>query len=177
MTGSHRSDGVGARTARRPVQPWTWICLGATVVAGCTAAPTNDDSTGVPATFTYGCCSAEDIAQVVHPGDVLQLHWIVSPVPRSASGGPVPVTLSASLTGAYGNPEQLKKDNSAGVSSPTLASTPVRTTTQAGGAPVSRIAIPPDAAPGLYDLKAVVESAGSTVSANSIIRIEPTVGQ
>lgn len=150
-----------------------WLCVGAAVMAGCAEAQ-KDQTSGIPATFTYGCCSDADVAQVVRPGDVLRLHWIVSAggPPSSPSASPLPVTLSASLSGSYADVAGLKSSVGDSVPAPTYTAGPVQTTNQAGGAPVSTIAIPPDAAPGLYDLKSVVESSGATLTGDSIIRIE-----
>lgn len=149
------------------------LCVVAAAMAGCAEAP-KDPPGGAPATFTYSCCSDADVAQVVHPGDVLYVHWIVSPGPPSRSAGPVEVTLSASLTGSFADAAQLKSSLSEGVPpQPTATASPVRTTSQAGGAPVSAIAIPSDALPGLYDLTTSVESGGGTLTGGSIIRIEP----
>lgn len=148
------------------------LCVVAAAMAGCAEAQ-EDPPGGVPATFTYSCCSDADLAQVVHPGDVLSLHWIVSPGPPSRSASPVPITLSASLTGTYADTASLKSSLSGGAPAPMATASPVRTTSQAGGAPVSMIVIPPGAAPGLYDLTSVVESSGGTLTGGHIIRIEP----
>lgn len=150
-----------------------WLCVGAAALAGC-AETHEDPSVSVPATFTYTCCSSADVDPVVHPGDVLRLHWIVTPGPPAAPTSAVPVALSASLTGPYADVANLKVSVVGnGAPSPTMTASPVQTTDQAGGAPVTTIAIPPDAAPGLYNLTTVVESSGATLTGGHIIRIEP----
>ncbi len=141
-------------------------------MTGCAEAQRDRPSVG-PATFTDGCCSAADLAQVVHPGDVLRVHWIVSPGPPSPSASPVPVTLSASLAGSYADVAQLKGSVGRGAPSPTSTAPPVQTTDRAGGAPVTTIAVPADAAPGWYDLTTVVESSGGKLTGDHIVRIEP----
>lgn len=50
---------------------------------------------------------------------------------------------------------------------------PVTTTNQEGGAPVSTIAVPLHAAPGLYDLTSSVESGGGRFTGEHIVRIGP----
>jgi len=161
------------RAYRRSLALLLWFSVGAAVLAGCADAQ-KDPPGGVRATFTYGCCSAADLAQVSHPGGVVRLHWIVSPGPPSPSGRPLPVILSASLAGAYGDAADLKSSVGHGEApSSTSTASPVQTTSQAGGAPVTTIAIPPDAAPGLYDLTTVVESVGGKSTGDHIIRIEP----
>jgi hypothetical protein len=148
------------------------LCVVAAAMAGCAEAQ-KDQPGEAGATFTYSCCSDADVAQLVHPGDVLYVHWLVSSGPPSRSAGPVPVTLSASLTGSFADAAQLKGSFSEGVPSPMATASPVQTTSQAGGTPVSAIAVPPDAVPGLYDLTTSVESGGVRLSGGSIVRIEP----
>ncbi|OJV60183.1 MAG: hypothetical protein BGO38_00025 [Cellulomonas sp. 73-145] len=129
-------------------------------------------SASSPASFTYTCCASADIDQVLHPGDVLVLHWIVETVPPTQSYPEAPVTLSASLTGAYPDVTTLKSSSGAGAPSPSVTAAPVQTTNRAGGAPVSTIAIPADAAPGLYNLSTSVESGGGRASGASVVRVE-----
>ena len=120
------------------------------------------------ATVTYTCCKPADIAPVRHPGDVVQVHWIVSAGPPSASSNAGSVTLSASLSGPYPDVNSLKT-----ASSPVAAATatPVRTTDRTGGAPTSTLVVPADAASGFYNLTFAVESEGATRSGASIIRV------
>lgn len=59
------------------------------------------------------------------------------------------------------------------VPAPVWTASPVTTTNQQGGAPVSTIAIPLDAAPGLYDLTSSVESGGGRFTGEHIVRIGP----
>jgi hypothetical protein len=120
------------------------------------------------ATVTYTCCRQADIAPVRHPGDAVQVHWIVSAGPPSASSNAAPVTLSASLSGPYPDVNSLKM-----ASTPVAAATaaPVRTTDGAVGAPTSTLVVPADAASGFYNLTFAVESEGATRSGASIIRV------
>lgn len=145
--------------------------LSAAAVAGCAHAQPGYVN-GAPATFTYTCCSAGDVDQVIHPGEVFQLHWIVLAGPPSPAA-PTPIALSAFLTGPHTDTTDVKTAFGDGVpASPTMEATPVHTTSNAGEAPISRIVVPPDAAPGLYDLSTVVESAGGTLSGKYVIRVE-----
>lgn len=161
------------RTRRGSLALGAWVCVGATTMAGCAGAQ-EDQTRGATATFTYACCSNADVAQVVHPGEVLRVHWIASPGPPTSAASPVPVSPTASLTGPYADVAHLK--TSVGDGAPTLSPVAtagtVQTTSQAGGTPVSTIAIPPDARPGLYDLTTAVESSGFTSTGGSIVRIE-----
>ena len=119
-------------------------------------------------TVTYTCCQQADIAPVRHPGDVVQVHWIVSAGPPSASSKAGSVTLSASLSGPYPDVNSLKT-----ASSPVAAATatPVQTTDRTGGAPISTLVIPADSAGGYYNLTFAVDSAGATRSGASVIRV------
>jgi len=120
------------------------------------------------ATVTYTCCRQADIAPVRHPGDAVQVHWIVSAGPPSASSKAGSVTLSASLSGPYPDVNSLKA-----APTPVAAATaiPVRTTDRAGRAPTSTLVVPADAASGFYNLAFAVESEGATRSGASIIRV------
>lgn len=122
--------------------------------------------------ITYSCCTSADIDRVLHPGDVLVLHWIVTAVPPTRTYPEAQVRLSASLTGSFADTAQLKDTLSTTAPSPTVSASPVETTTRAGSAPVSTIAIPADAAPGLYNLTTSVESGGGRVVGQHIVRIE-----
>lgn len=82
------------------------------------------------------------------------------------------MTLSASLTGPFADAAELKGPLGQDVASTTYAANPVETTSQEGGVPVSAIAIPADAPPGLYDLTTVVESAGGKLIGEHVVRIE-----
>ena len=163
----------GTRGHRRSRAVSAPLILGLAVVSGCAPTPQGPPGGG-PATFTYTCCSAADIDQVLHPGDVLQLHWTATPGPSSRSAGPAAVTLSASLTGPYVDAATLKSSIGDGRPAPVWTASPVETTSQEGGAPVSTIAIPLDAAPGLYDLTSSVESGGGRLTGEHIVRIGPT---
>jgi len=83
------------------------------------------------------------------------------------------VTLTASLTGSFGDVATLKGAAGTDAPSPGVAASPLRTTDQTGGAPVSTIAIPADATPGLYDLSFAIESLGPRLSGESVVQIEP----
>lgn len=141
-------------------------------IAGCSTTP-QSAAHGSPATFTYTCCTSADIDEVLHPGDVLVLHWIAKAVPPTQSYPEARVTLSASLTGSFADAAQLKDTLSTTAPSPTVSASPVETTARAGGAPVSTIAIPADAAPGMYSLTTSVESGGGRLVGQHIVRIEP----
>jgi len=150
-----------------------WLCVGAAAVASCTG-PHRDQPIVRSATFTYTCCTEDDVSQVVHPGGVVLIHWIVEAGPPSQATSPAPVTLSASLAGSYADPVSLKRSvGNHDAPSAAWTATPLQTTDREGGAPVSVIPIPADAVPGWYELDTTVGSAGATLTGGSIIQIQP----
>ncbi|WP_378097212.1 hypothetical protein [Cellulomonas sp. T2.31MG-18] len=162
---------MGGPRRRRSARFWATVGLGAAAVTGCAQVP-QPPSASSPATFTYTCCTSADINRVLHPGDVLVLHWIVTAVPPTRTYPEAPVRLSASLTGSFADAAQLKDTLSTTAPSPTVSASPVETTTRAGSVPVSTIAIPADAAPGMYNLTTSVESGGGRAVGEHIVRIE-----
>jgi hypothetical protein len=121
---------------------------------------------------TYSCCAASDIERDYRAGETLTLHWIVVP---GQPDGPTPnVELNAWLSDRYSSVTELKSaeaGTSRGPGGFMLKAEPVRPSGAPGEQPVSRIAIPPTAAPGYYNLVTSINESGGWVSGASIIRI------
>lgn len=142
-------------------------CL--SVVTACSAA-SSGETVKRSAIFSYTCCRSSDVDTVYRPGDTVTIHWIATSDPSQRSTSAHPVVLTASLTGAFGN-AQAAKHSATNVVAQTRRAEPIRTTDQVGGIPVSKIALPKDAAPGLYDLRTVMTTGGGSVTGAGIIRI------
>jgi hypothetical protein len=128
------------------------------------------------ATYGFTCCQATDINIVRHPGETIVLHW-VSTSGSPSPARPVPITLSASITGPFRPAEALKKVVGRGTRMPpaleVLNAQPVHTSTWSDRPLLSAIAIPPNAPTGLYDIKFSVAGAGAEVSGDSVITVAP----
>ena len=120
-----------------------------------------------PALQTYSCCSSADINAVRHPGETLQLHWIVTPLAPSATSAMSTVRFGAGLSGPFASVSALKAANSPA----TLKAPVIVTTNQDGAAPVSLIVIPKDAADGYYNLTTTVDQDGSQLTGGSVIKV------
>ena len=143
----------------------------AVLVMGLTACSSSGGvvATG-PALQTYSCCSSADINTVRHPGETMQLHWIVTPLAPSATSGMSTVRLGAGLSGPFASVSALKAANSP----PTVKAPVIVTTNQDGGAPVSVIVIPQDAAGGYYNLTTTVDQDGGQLTGGSVITVSTT---
>jgi hypothetical protein len=108
---------------------------------------------------------------VYHPGEVLTVHWIRQTA-ASVSGpaGAAPLTLTAQLDGEFAGAAEAKAPNA--VATEHVRAAPVRVIDRATTTPVSRLRIPVNAAPGLYNLTTTVSfGGGSTASGTSTIRV------
>ena len=95
------------------------------------------------------------------------LHWITQSAPSSLSD-PQAFTLRAALEGSFTSVAQAKTDTRA---AQIVHAPPVHVTDRTTSAPESRIPIPRNAAPGLYNVTSTVTGSQSTISSGSIIRI------
>lgn len=118
----------------------------------------------------FTCCTERDVNRIYHPGDVIAVHWIMKATHAAAPARPVPITLTAALDGGFANAVEAKSGYAAATGQ--LRANPVRVTDETTVAPVSRLRIPDDATPGLYNLTTTVESGGATASGATIIRVE-----
>jgi hypothetical protein len=97
---------------------------------------------------------------------------------RSSGASQAVVTLTMVLTGPYASVSTLKTSIAAtsspgqpGGRAPTAVAPAIRTTTRAGGAPVSVLVIPRSAAAGFYNLQFGIASGSARVSGSTIIRV------
>jgi hypothetical protein len=120
-----------------------------------------------PALQTYSCCSSGDIDAVRHPGETLRLHWLATPLAPSATITISTVRLGAGLSGPFASVSVLKAANRPA----TLKAPVIVTTNQDGGAPVSVIVIPKDAADGYYNLTTTVDQDGGQFTGGSVIKV------
>jgi hypothetical protein len=118
------------------------------------------------ALFTYH--SANDRTSY-RSGQALVIHWVATSTTATSSSAALPVTLSASLTGPFGDVGAAKRF--ATVSTNVIRATALKISEYTGGSPVSRISIPPDANTGLYTLTTSVNDVGSVVTGVTTIHI------
>jgi hypothetical protein len=104
---------------------------------------------------------------VRHPGETVQLHWLATPLAPSATSTMSTVRLGAGLSGPFASVSALKATNSPA----TLKAPVIVTTNQDGGAPVSVIVIPKDAADGYYNLTTTVDQDGGQLTGGSVIKV------
>jgi len=137
-------------------------------VSGCSSS--SSDSTGpTRATYSFDCCAGG--SRSYHPGEVVTLRWI----PRedtsdAAAATPIPITLTAVLDGGYSSAAAAKSGHSGGAVH--VEAPAVNVTDATGKAPVSRLRIPADAAPGLYNLTTGMQwNHSQSESSTGIIRV------
>jgi hypothetical protein len=121
------------------------------------------------AVSTFTCCTKHDVSRVYHPGDVVTIHWIRKTSRAVVPSAPTPVTLTAHLDGSFSGVVEAKEPGAHGSDGATAQ--PVHVTDRTLKAPVSRLRIPLDAAPGLYNLTTKVADVGGWVSGGTIIRV------
>lgn len=155
--------------------------LAGTLIGGCGASRSSPaGASGNYPNYSYTCCSANLGATVWHPGQTLRVTWSAVRVTQSPTGSQARVTLTVVLTGPYGNVSTLKSaiaakpsPNRPGGRAPVAVAPAIRTTTRAGGAPVSVLVIPPDAPPGFYNLQFGAASGSARSVGSTIIRVAP----
>lgn len=137
---------------------------------GCSSAHT--PPSGVRrVSYQYSCCSAADVEPVRQPpGEMLTLHWVVTPSRGSEPERPSEaMTLASSLTGAFSDVASLKRVSPSAAT--TIQASDVTTTTWMGGAPTSIISIPATASPGMYNLSIRITSGGPSVGGDTVIQV------
>lgn len=101
--------------------------------------------------YQFTCCAREDVEQTWHPGQTVELHWMVRQGAPSVSNTPHPVTLHATIEGPYADMATLKKG---GAGSYMLSSSTVRTNDRTPSpVPVSTFALPSFLRAGYYNLR------------------------
>ena len=119
------------------------------------------------ATSSFSCCTREDVERVWQPGETLTLHWIVTDGPRVAA--PHAVKLTATLSGPYADAASLK---GGGAAPRRLQSVLTTTDERTETPPVSAIVLPPDLAPGLYNLAFAIDfGGGNRMGGASVVRV------
>jgi hypothetical protein len=127
------------------------------------------------ATYQYSCCNATDLVPIRQGNDdVATLHWTAVPAPPTAARAAISVSLAAALTGPFSDVAALKTAMASSPRrSPTIVAVTVRTTDQAGGAPVSTFRFPTTTPAGLYDLTTTVAFAGGSQTADGVVQVGP----
>jgi hypothetical protein len=135
-------------------------------VGGCSSSA--GQSGGTYPSYTFSCCQATG-ARGWYPGATVSLNWIVQQVGDTADNGRVALTLTASLIGPYPDVNSLK----AGVpAAKTLQVPPVSTDNRTPTAPTSSLTLPPDFAPGFYNLAFTTDSGnGNSWGGASVIDV------
>jgi hypothetical protein len=151
------------------------VAAAVVLLAAMASCTTPADQTGhatlIPSVATFTCCEAVDVDTVRHPGETFEIHWIMNLTPSPGTVTSTQVVLDTTLSSGYRTVEQLK---SAEIKAPTalVRAASVITSDTATVAPVSVIAIPRTATPGLYNLTTSVNTDGAVSSGSSVIRIE-----
>lgn len=123
-------------------------------------------------TYQYSCCPAQDVNQVWRPGATVELHWIVQQGTPAADTTPHPITLIATIKGPYTDVATLKKG--AGATIIVQGSIIKTNDRRSGPAPVSTFILPPDLAPGYYNLEFKDDfGGGNSMGGASIIQVGP----
>jgi hypothetical protein len=127
----------------------------ASLVLSCSTACGAPSTPAESRQTTYTCCKAEDVDTPYRSGGTMSLHWIVTTPDDPVRNSP-PVEPAARLTGPYPDAEIAKEVDGYAAGVPpgvaTYAAAPLRSAATPDDVPVSRIDIPADAEPGLYDL-------------------------
>jgi hypothetical protein len=136
--------------------------------------------TGSPNRFyaahSYSCCAELGANTTWHRGQQLALHWTAEPQGMTADDTRHQIVLKLSLTGPFPSVDALKQaisqgSHPAGVK--TIASQPVTVNDRTFDTPVSTLDLPPDLAPGYYNLGTESARAGLTVAGSAVVIIAP----
>ena len=141
----------------------TALAAFALLVGGCSSSA--GQSGGLYPSYTFSCCQATG-AQGWYPGAMVSLDWIVQPVGDTADNGRVALTLTASLIGPYPDVNSLKAGAPA---AKTLQVPPVSTDNRTPTAPTSSFTLPPDFAPGFYNLAFTTDSGNGNSSGGASV--------
>ncbi len=117
----------------------------------------------------FTCCDRRDVYRVYHPGDVIDLHWMRESTYGAAPAKPSPITLRAALDDGVASAAAAKAQGANGQGQ--VIAQPLLVTDETITAPISKLRIPADASPGLYNLAFTIDYGGGTQSGQSIIRI------
>src|ERR1700680_1349774 len=144
------------------------VMVAAGLLGGC--SPSSAGPSGVTyARYTFTCCTASDVQSAWHPGETVNLHWIVVASGATADSRPLPITITAVLAGPYADVNGLKGGAPA---ARTLPAAPLNTDDRNPTAPTSTFALPSDLAPGFYNLAFKVDyGGGNSVGGASVVHV------
>ena len=148
--------------------------VAAAPLAGCgPAGPSADGPTY--SRFQFSCCDKSVMKQTWKPGSTVELHWIAKSATHTTDSKAYPITLSAVLTGPFGDVQTLKNVATSGGTVSRMVTTPLIATNDRNPiAPVSTFVLPADLAPGYYNLTTKVDSGGGNwYSAGGIVQVGP----
>lgn len=118
------------------------------LVASCGAASSN--TVQMYPVYQFTCCAREDVEQTWHPGQTVELHWMVRQGAPSVSNTPHPVTLYATIMGPYADLGKLKQGGTAAY---VIQGSTVRTNDRTPSpVPVSTFVLGSNLPPGYYNL-------------------------
>jgi hypothetical protein len=141
-------------------------CLGTLALsAGCGASNT---STVTYARYQVTCCESGDINQLVQPGEVFVLHWMVVPASPTSSSVPTTLPLTVTLQGPYSSVTGLK---SGAPATYTLRAPTVTTNDRSTTAPTSSVQLPAGLPSGYYNLEFGIAAPESIASGASVIQV------
>jgi hypothetical protein len=148
------------------------LVLGALLLAACSSEGSNPGNTY--AIYSYNCCVELSGQTIWHAGDHLTLHWRseTRQVPDRTAHL---VSLRLTLTGPFQTVDSLKqvisqKQVPRGLHSIQAATLAV--TDRSGGAPASQLDLPPDLAPGFYNLGSIIAEGNYQGSGGIIIQVQ-----
>lgn len=150
-------------------------CLGAVlgmlliplVLAGCGSQPVLP----MYPSYKFTCCEGNELRQVWHPGQTVELRWSVAAGPLTPDTTAYPVVISTALSGPFADVSSLKK---AAAPSVPIAGPEIRTTNRTAVGPVMSFTLPPDLAAGFYNLTMKQDyGGGNWWSSGSIVQVSP----
>ena len=140
------------------------------VLIGCSSS-SHGPSGLTYASYKFSCCSAPDIQQTWHPGQTVEMHWIVQDAGQTTDNRRHPITLTAVMTGSYADVNSLKGGAAA---SRTIRAPAINTDDRTPTAPSSIFTLPADLPTGFYNLGFGVDfGGGNSWNTASIIQVGP----
>jgi hypothetical protein len=122
--------------------------------------------------YKFTCCEGNELRQVWHPGQTVELRWSVAAGPLTSDTTEYPVVLSTALSGPFADVSSLKK---AAVPFGPIAGPEVKTTNRTAVAPVMSFTLPPDLPAGFYNLTIKQDfGGGNWWSSGSIVQVSPS---
>lgn len=150
---------------------WPFVALAAVaVLAGCSSSSAGQSGVTY-ASYKFSCCNATDMQRTWHPGESVEMHWIVQDAGQTTDSRHHPITLTAVITGSYADVNALK---SGAAAMHTVRAQAINTDDRSPTAPSSNFTLPADLPPGFYNLAIGVDfGGGNRWSAAGIIQVGP----